>query len=218
MTMFRFCFLLLLSGIGFSSMKINDDIKVINVYKDALKPNDKSVGVKTAWVKENDLLVLVISSSNKVRHKIPKGFDEVIDVSRKDLSLSISVKLWEESDPEMFEIRKTAKKMSVALIALRGPRLLIDAFGDMNTGKGSYGLAVAPRVEGIRGGAVISAFAYSEPYRVKIQGMKNLVRMNGMAVGIGETRFDYKTKPIKAFGKRKIKGVGSDIAVALTVY
>ena len=200
-------------------IKVNDEISVINVFNQSIDVSKESLIAKTAWVKEQDMLVLVIATSGGVNRDVPKDFDEIIDIKKsKELSLSISVKLWNVGDPTEYKIKRESSVLHVSLLTLRGPILIVDAFADMNTAKGIRGLAYAPRVQGIRGGAVVSAFAYSEPHKVRVRQNKTLASLKGMAVGIGNQRFDYKTKKVMAYSKRSIRGKGYDLTLALSIY
>lgn len=213
--------LLLLSTSMANAHQVAPYIEVIDTYSESISKDQFGITLQAkaaSNVIAGDMLILVVETRNGTQKKLPKGFHEIHREKKgKDLTVVLAVKEYFKDDPLIYEVNKEAESYSVSLITIRGPTLLVDAKGAVNSALGSRGRAITPEVETIKGGAVISVFAYDDPHAVKVKGMKTLVSKPHIAIAIGPTK-DGKHKRIEARAGIPKLGKGNDIAIALSIY
>lgn len=206
--------------------RVNQQIEVISVYKDALNRSQKETMLEAEApedIQDGDMLLMFIATSGGVHKRLPHGFSEIIPAEKDkgDLALYAAYKIWENGDSRVFPVEKSARNLFVSMITLRGPKIVIDASANINTAGGSWGDAIAPRVQTANLGALVTAFAYDDPHAAKISNQETLVSMrngdDGIAVGISSSKGGL-SKRIRARGESSQKGGGDDIAMALAIY
>ena len=190
--------LLMLPLIANGQAKVNEVIKIISVDEDSEARGGFLEAEVGHNVMDGDLLVLTMVGNGKTH----PSFQEVKRVTDKGLTLVVAVKEWAKGDLKSYPVATDF----VSLVTLRGPQLLVD----VKTSK----KGIAPRVEVIRGGALLSFFATRKTQTLMIKDMTTQTSMRsfkgGLAIGIAPTTRDGLHKAIKASGE--------GLAMSLSIY
>lgn len=168
------------------------------------------------------ILALAVSGSKTSELPIPKDYNVELEVHHDyDLSLVVCSKVHDAKDSPILRIPKRCETLIASAITLRGPDIVVDSAGMIDSAGGHRGLAFTPRIRTAEDGCLLSFFCYGDPLAVKVKDQITLTSRKtddkGFAVGLGRTE-GGTSKRIKALSEQIHKGNGNDIAVALSLY
>lgn len=208
------------------NVRLNSNIDLLSTYMGSIGKDQRGtfLDVETSQdVQPGDMIVLAIAYSGAEEIKLPKGFNLEMEVHHDyDLSLVVCSRKHEVKDSPFFRVHRCeCETIMVSAITLRGPDIVVDVAGMIDTAGGSRGLAFTPRVRTAQDGCLLSFFCYGDPLKVSVKDQLTLTSRKtqdrGLAVGISRTE-GGTSRRVKAISEQIHKGNGNDIAVALSLY
>lgn len=206
------------------NLKLSENITLLSTYYGCIEENQRGLylgALASRYTKPDDMSIL-ITASQKPQNIEPPGFATILKAEhRNDLAVTAMYKKHRKNDGTYYKIDRNNADLFVAYLTLRGPDIIVDTDGYLDSGCGYRGLAYTPRLKTALEGALISIFYYADPLKVKIKNQENLISeatgKQGFAVGISNA-LGGKSKRIKAISEESIKGSGDDIACAISIY
>ena len=208
------------------NLKITEDVELKSNYYGTISTEQSRPWLEAQsshHILPGDMELIVIGYAGGKHTKLPEGFHCVLDARhhKEKMGVLVGYRVRALSRDTTYKIHRETKSLFVNLLNFRGPDLVLGSAARYDTAEGDRGLAYTPRVRTAEGGVVLSAYLYSDPLVVDVEGQKTLTAMKnrgkGFATGISAAPGGMSDR-IKAISDEAVKGNGHDIALALSLF